>query len=255
MTRLAILLLVAVSFLPEGAHAQDTITLEASGGSFMQMDDGAMGYRPADPPPAAGYPTMVVLHGAGGNAASGLAPVIAEASRRGIALVAVKSGGRSWDVFSGKSAVSGFSSSGPRRLPKGDRKRIEKALAALSDRLPVDPARTALYGFSDGASMALSLGAANPDLFPVVLAFAPGGMIAGKSGEGQRVVIAHGRADRILPFSAAANSICRTASRGGRSIRFLAHDGDHVVPRALLGTALDDFLDPASRPAGEGCPD
>lgn len=255
MTRIAILLLVALSILPVFAHAQDTITLEASGGSFMQLESGALGYRPADPPPAAGYPTMVVLHGAGGNAASGLAPVIAEASARSIALVAVKSGGRSWDVFAGKSPVSGFASSGPRRLPKGDRKRIEEALAAMAESLPVDPARTALYGFSDGASMALSLGAADPERFPVVIAFAPGGMIAGKSGEGQRVVIAHGRADRILPFSAAADTICRAVSRGGRSIRFLAHDGDHVVPRSLLGTALDDFLDPASRPAGEGCPD
>jgi phospholipase/carboxylesterase len=55
-----------------------------------------------------------------------------------------------------------------------DVKFIVRALRQTFDRLPVDPRRLAVTGFSDGASYALSVGLTNGDLFTHVIAFSPG---------------------------------------------------------------------------------
>ena len=47
-----------------------------------------------------------------------------------------------------------------------------------TSRCSIDRRRIAVGGFSDGATYALTLGVSNGDLFPAVIAFSPGGIVA-----------------------------------------------------------------------------
>ena len=99
------------------------------------------GYR-ADRP----APLVLWLHGAGGNAEHGLAPLRGLAEAGGLILLAPESRRQTWDVILG-----GF---------RPDAAVIDRALRHLLGRYAVDPAHLAVGGFSDGASYALSLGTA-----------------------------------------------------------------------------------------------
>lgn len=248
---------LAFALLLVAGDPPPTIALHADRGAFVLLDDDALAYLP-DKAPGDTVPAMVVLHGSGGNAATAMSAVVGEASRRGVAVIAPKSRGATWDVVdaAASASVGGFSNPDA-RLPSGDRKRIARALEALTARVAVDPERTALMGFSDGASMALSLGIADPDRFPYVIAFAPGLVLPGggrKAAKAQRVLIAHGTADRVIPYSHGAHIVCPKVARGGRQVRFVTTASRHEVDADTLGLALDDFLSPPTRPAAEGCP-
>jgi hypothetical protein len=65
---------------------------------------------------------------------------------------------------------------------------------------PIDRARLAAGGFSDGASYAISLGLVNGDLFTHVAAFSPGFYVADELHGRTRFWVSHGRADEILPI-------------------------------------------------------
>ena len=255
MMRWVPLLISIFWFAAAAAAAQPTVRLEAEGGRFIMLEDGVAWVPEAGSPPP---PVMIVLHGAGGNAATALSNVIGEASRRGIAVVAVKSGGRTWDamdVMLGRSG-GGFAG-GAKRLPSADRNRIARALDALAEDTPVDRSRLALFGFSDGASMALSLGVASPETYPFVVAFAPGGVIerrAGKAAARQEVVIAHGTEDRIIPYRHDVAYVCPKVTAGDRTVRFVTFSGGHRVDQPSLRAILDAFLDPGRTVGEPGCP-
>ena len=104
------------------------------------------GYR-ADRP----APLILMLHGAGGTAHSGLASFLPLADATGAILLAPDSRGRTWDVI--------LDEYGP------DVAFINAALAQTFARFAIDAAHIAAEGFSDGASYALSLGLMNGDLF------------------------------------------------------------------------------------------
>ena len=86
----------------------------------------------------------LMLHGAGGDAHSGISPFLNLADEVGLVLLAPESHGRTWDV-----SVGGY---GP------GVEFIDRALEQTFDRLAVDAGRLAVEGFSDGASYALSIG-------------------------------------------------------------------------------------------------
>src|ERR687894_2629510 len=103
-------------------------------------------------------PLLVFFHGAGGNAAQGVALVGDPAAARDALVLAPSSVASTWDLIAG----------GLGR----DVAVLDAALEQVFGRQPVG--RVALGGFSDGASYALSLGLANGDLAEAVLAFSPG---------------------------------------------------------------------------------
>jgi predicted esterase len=198
--------------------------------------NGATAYRPA----SAGegpLPLLVLLHGASGYPPGFLQRLEPEADRRGLILVAPQSAGRTWDVIENL---------GAKRLPwRGpDLRRNDEALVDLFRRASVDRSRIVLLGFSDGASYALSLGLANPDLFTAVVALSPGMFVPPSSlDHGQRVFIAHGRDDQILPFDN-ARDIAAALGGQGANLRFRPFDGRHEIDRATLREALDFALAP-----------
>src|SRR5205085_195037 len=161
--------------------------------------NGAVAYRPAKAP-AGPLPVLVLLHGAGGYPPGFLQKMEPAADRLGIILVAPRSVGKTWDLVENMAA-------GDDPWRGADAHRVDQVLADLFKRSAVDPSRVVLLGFSDGASYGLSLGVSNPKLFSTVIALSPGMWAPPRRVDHtQRVFIAHGRQDRVLPLAPAATS-------------------------------------------------
>ena len=182
------------------------------------------GYRPERPAPLA-----LMLHGAGGNAQGGLAPLLPLADQTGLILLAPDSRGRTWDLL--------LDDYGP------DVELIDRALARTFERYTVDPARVATGGFSDGASYALSLGLTNGDLFSHVLAFSPGFAAPAARRGAPRLYISHGTQDAVLPIDACSRRIVPVVEQAGYDVRYHEFEGPHTVPPEIALEALDWFLD------------
>jgi phospholipase/carboxylesterase len=119
---------------------------------------------------------------------------------------------------------------------------IDRALAKVFQLHPVDPARIAVSGFSDGASYALSLGVINGDLFGHILAFSPGFLVPTKTADTPRVFISHGVHDEVLPIDPCSRRIVPALRRAGYEVDYHEFDGGHVVPPDMVGQAVSRFL-------------
>jgi predicted esterase len=150
-------------------------------------------YVPAGYGELAKVPLALTLHGAGGNARSGISHFLHLADTAGVVLLAPESRGRTWDVL-----VDGY---GP------DVEFIDRALESTFDRLALNNRRLAITGFSDGASYALSLGLTNGDLFTRVIAFSPGFMVPASRRGKPPVFVSHGKHDRVLPIERCSRRI------------------------------------------------
>jgi predicted esterase len=172
-----------------------------------------------------GAPARLVLglHGAGGDATAGLAPLAAAADAHRLLLLAPGSHASTWDVVR--------DDWGP------DVRRIDDALAAVFATFPVAPDRLAISGFSDGASYALSLGLANADLFTHVLAFSPGFVVPAPRTGTPSVYISHGRDDRVLPIDRTTRRIVPALRSAGVPVEVHEFDGPHVVPADIAEEA------------------
>lgn len=182
-------------------------------------------YAPATADPTRPLPLIVALHGAGGDAMHALSPLLPHAEAHGLLLLAPESGTATWDLLEG-----GY---GP------DVAYIDRALAQVFARYPVDPRRVVLEGFSDGASYALSLGLGNGDLFTHLLAYAPGFVAPAVPVGLPRVFVAHGTGDRVLPIDGCSRVIVPRLRQTGYSVDYLEFGGGHTVPGELVERALE----------------
>jgi phospholipase/carboxylesterase len=180
------------------------------------------------PPGLAGgspVPLVVALHGAGGTAETGLGILGGLADEHGLLVLAPASRGPTWDVATGRSGE--------------DTALMDRALARVFATVPVDPGRTAVAGFSDGASYALGLGLANGDLFPRVVAFSPG-FVPRVSREGRPAVfVSHGDADEVLPVERTGRPIVRALRDEGYDVTYREFAGGHAVPHEVAVAAVD----------------
>jgi phospholipase/carboxylesterase len=175
--------------------------------------------------PAGAPPRLVLtLHGAGGDARGGLAPLVPLAGTYRLLLLAPASQGTTWDVLTG-----GW---GP------DVELIDDAMEDVFASYPVDRDRLAISGFSDGASYALSLGLANGDLFTHILAFSPGFVAPVQPVGSPRVYISHGRADQVLPIDRTTRRIVPRLRAAGILVEVHEFDGPHVVPPEIAEEAV-----------------
>ena len=157
----------------------------------------------------------------------------AQADARGIILLAPDSADRTWDVVLAIMADRHASPSFGR-----DVRRIDAVLTDAFARVRADPQRAAVAGFSDGATMALSLGSRNTALFPATLAFSAGGMVPDWSGPPGRVFFAHGKKDSVLPIATARDWLAPSLSATGFDVTFDTFDGGHELPEAVLERAM-----------------
>lgn len=204
------------------------------------LSNGAIAYRPASA--ASGpLPMVVLLHGAGGRAERFLDRFVAEADRGGFVLLALQSKSATWDLVPRHERAGGplAMKSGPVMRFGADVGRIDAALAEIYAKALIDARRTLLLGFSDGASYALSLGLANPQLFAAIVALSPGFVtIPAKVAPSQRIYIAHGRRDQILPFQVAQRDITGLLVSNGLKPQFRPFDGDHRIDDEKLAEGL-----------------
>jgi predicted esterase len=166
--------------------------------------------------PDAPLPLLVLLHGAGGSGAGVLRRLGAAADDAGVAVLAPDSRDSSWDAIR-----DGFGR---------DVTFVNRALERVFETVPVDPARIAVGGFSDGATYALSLGLVNGDLFRLVVAFSPGFIVDGTPHGKPRFFISHGTADPILPIDQCSRVIVPALQRRGYDVTFREFNGGHEVP-------------------------
>lgn len=167
--------------------------------------------------PASGpLPLLLLLHGATGTGERMLTRVASAADRAGIAVVAPDSRGGTWDAI---------------RDEFGDDVTfLHRVLEHVFDRLPVDPTRLAIGGFSDGASYALSLGLANGDLFPRIVAFSPGFVVNVAVHGKPHVYVSHGTNDQILPIDVCSRQIVPRLRSRGYDVTFREFEGRHELP-------------------------
>ena len=177
-------------------------------------------HEAASQPPA---PLAVLLHGAGGTAAT-MRFAMPLADELGITLLVPESRGRSWDVIDGDY--------GP------DVRFIDATLALAFERCAIDPRRVGIGGFSDGASYALSLGLANGDLFHQILAWSPGFEAAPVRRGRPAVFVSHGTADEVLPIQRTSRRLVPALQREGYDVTYREFDGGHAVPLASAREAL-----------------
>jgi len=172
-------------------------------------------------------PLALTLHGAGGNARSGISHFLRLADEAGVVLLAPESRGRTWDVL-----VGGY---GP------DVGFIDRALGQTFSRLAVDAGRLAITGFSDGASYALSLGLTNGNLFTHLIAFSPGFMAPAQRRGKPPIFVSHGTRDGVLPIGRSSRRIVPQLDREGYEVRYREFDGPHTVPQSIARDALKWF--------------
>jgi len=186
----------------------------------------ALVHVPAAHDPAVPAPVVVLLHGAGSDAVSGLAPLLAHADAAGLVLVAPSSLGSTWDVL--------FGTGGP------DAGVLDAALGHVFDRVAADPARIAVGGFSDGATAAIGFGRANAELFAGgVVALSPGFVPDGPAGPDPRpVFVSHGRADAVLPIERCGRIVARRLRAEGHRVELHEFDGGHTVPDEIARAAV-----------------
>lgn len=189
--------------------------------------------RRADPP---GAPTVVLLHGLGGDEKSmwvfehALPPSWAVAAPRG--LRASSPGGYSWAPRLGYARLPDFD---------GAVRRVESWLPGVVTQLDSDASRTLWMGFSQGAALAF---AALLSGFPAIGLVSLAGFVPEGSAErlpGLPVFWAHGGRDQDVPIERARADVDRLQALGAE-VEFCEADVDHRVGAPCL-TALRGWLD------------
>lgn len=241
----AVLAMVAALYSPSSAakeisgelsarpSAPAVTAATAAGRHRLRAGATATLYVPESIPAGASAPFLLLLHGGGGRGDDMIRRFKAQADARGIILLAPNSADRTWDV-----AMS--MSENPWAPPSfgKDVRRLDAVLAETFARVKADPQRVAVAGFSDGASMALSIGANNTTLFPATLAFSAGGMVADWTGRAGRVFFSHGEKDRILPIATTRDAWAPALRATGFTVTFVSFDGGHAIPDPVLEQAM-----------------
>ena len=207
----------------------------------QKLGENAFFYRPTKPSTAR-RPLILLLHGAGQSARAMLEGLRDEADRCGC-LLAIQSTGATWDTIGLVRNEARAGHTTVDRLFGEDTGRVEQALSAALRAGDADRRSVILFGFSDGASYALSLGLANPQIFRGVVAIAPGFHLEPAAiNPKQRLFIAHSPADRVLPFERTRDDTVASLRRAGFDLSFRPFDGGHRIDRTVLAEGVEFVL-------------
>lgn len=195
-------------------------------------------FAPEGRHPGNGWPLLVVLHGCWQfrtehdqelNAA-----LFGEWARRaGVAVLVPFALQHTWDfvMSQGREGV--------------DTEFLKYAMDEARRLQPIDDARIAVLGFSDGASYGLSLALANPDVFSTALVWAAGFCLpppapppalpwegSGTQRSGPRVLMWHGTEDTVFDINSISMPLRERLVQAGYPVTYHAEEGGrHVCPQ------------------------
>ncbi len=218
-------------------HQRPELRDEPSPTGFVWLERGssrAYLLTPDEIDPERRYPLVTVLHGAGRQDEQ-LAKGLRDAPERRQALFLIpRSLHPTWDLIAGAG--------------RPDLDFLEYAYDLIYRRCPVDPARQALLGYSDGASYALSVGLSNPRIFSAVMGWAAGFMLVDESASAAgdpkpRVLLEYGSHDPLFPFQQIALPMKADLEARGYALEFrVDQGGKHWPSGEFQGEALDWFF-------------
>jgi len=199
------------------------------GRSDLDLEGGRDGflYIPESLDTSAAVPLMMILHGATGSS-TGWEAMIPRADADGFVLMVPESRDVTWDAI--------------RTTFDRDVDYIDRALAKTFAQVSIDPMRSAIAGFSDGASYGLSLGVANGDLFSHIVGWSPGFMVPTQRVGKPPVFISHGTTDGILPVGQSRDRIVPSLRGSDYDVTYVEFAGGHTIPGEIIDQTLDWFL-------------
>lgn len=169
-------------------------------------------------------PLLLFLHGATQSADDMAWYLDSAPDETGVAILAPNSRETTWDAITG--------SFGP------DVEFLNQALKRVFETIPIDAARIAIGGFSDGATYAITLGMINGDLFKRVAAFSPGFVMDSAAQGKPSFFISHGTRDRILPIERCGRRVANDLKASGYEVTFREFDGGHEIPADVMREGL-----------------
>jgi phospholipase/carboxylesterase len=173
--------------------------------------------------PDSPLPLLLFLHGATQSADDMFWYLDTAPEETGVTILAPNSRETTWDAITDSFGA--------------DVQTLDRALERVFEMVPIDAARMAVGGFSDGATYAISLGLINGDLFKRVAAFSPGFVIDGATQGKPRFFISHGTRDRILPYEG-SRSIASDLRERGYEVNFRQFEGGHEIPAEVMKEGL-----------------
>jgi phospholipase/carboxylesterase len=175
--------------------------------------------------PGTPAPLLVLLHGGGGRA-DDFRYMFPLADEFGVVFLALDARDNTWDGID--------SPYGP------DVVFIDAALTHTFQRVAIDPRKVAIGGLSDGASYALSLGAANGDLFTDLIAVAPGFFAPPAPPVGRpRIYVGHGTRDNVYSVGRSRNRTVPELRSAGYEVTYREFDGPHWIPAPTARDLLE----------------
>lgn len=205
--------------------------LQLAGGAYAYLPKGLTG---------APVPLLVALHGAGGQAADVLAAYREDADSNHFILLIPQSRGATWDMIEDLMSRLGVEMNVQPRYGR-DLKALDQSMADLFTKVAVDPARIGIMGFSDGATYAVSVGTANPQIFHTVIAYSPGPAFPTRFDPAQRIFISHAEEDPVLPYSATRGMVAKMRVKK-MLLEFQSFHGGHEVPKDIHAKAIAYFM-------------
>jgi len=216
-----------ITTFPVAPTQSATIGLSALG--IGTTRDGFL-YVPANYDPNVPAPLMMLLHGAGGSGAFFTTPeMLATYDALGLVVLAIDSRAASWDGVTTQTY-------------EVDIDFMELALAHVYTSVNVDPDRVGIGGFSDGATEAIGVGAANSGLFRFVAAFSPGVPYLPFSRGPLSMFIAHGTEDPILSYNVTEAQTVPRLRQNGFPVDFVSFTGGHELPANVFYQGLSLFV-------------
>ncbi len=192
--------------------------------------------------PARRYPLITVLHGAGRQDELLCRVYREEAARRDALFLIPRSTYPTWDLLVGQG--------------RPDLDFLERLYVEIYRRVPIDAARQALIGYSDGASYALAVGLSNPRLFSAVMGWAAGFVAIDTNAirpddPKPRILLEHGTHDTVFPLELVCTPNVELLRSLGYDVELRIDEGGiHWPSPGFQTAALDWFL--GSERAAEG---
>jgi predicted peptidase len=219
------------------AHKEPEPRDEASPTGFVTVERGASRavlLTPDEIDPDRRYPLVTVLHGAGRQDELLVRACRGEPERRQALFLVPRSVQPTWDLIAGDG--------------RADLDFLEWAYDLIYRRYPVDPARQALLGYSDGASYALAVGLSNPQIFRAVMGWAAGFAAIDDThlrpdDRKPAILLEYGTHDELFPFERIALPMRAELERLGYEVEFRVDEGGRHWPSGTFqAEALDWFF-------------